>query len=44
MKIVYKLTNAEAKLAELLWNIAPIASMELIKLPNRNWMEEVHNV
>ena len=32
MKPVLKLTNAEAKLADLLWNNAPIASMEMIKL------------
>ena len=32
MKPVFKLTNAEARLAELLWNNAPIASMEMIKL------------
>ena len=32
MKPVFKLTNAEAKLAELLWCNAPIASMEMIKL------------
>ena len=37
MKIVYKLTNAEAKLAELLWNIAPIASMELIKIAEQEF-------
>ncbi|WP_097014501.1 BlaI/MecI/CopY family transcriptional regulator [Anaerocolumna aminovalerica] len=37
MKIVYKLTNAEAKLAELLWNIAPIASMELIKITQQEF-------
>jgi len=32
MEPVFKLTNAEAKLAELLWGNAPIASMEMIKL------------
>lgn len=37
MKIVYKLTNSEAKLAELLWNIAPIASMELIKIAQQEF-------
>ncbi len=37
MKIVYKLTNAEAKLAELLWNIAPIGSMELIKIAEQEF-------
>lgn len=37
MEAVYKLTNAEAKLAELLWNIAPIASMELIKIAEQEF-------
>ncbi len=32
MGVIFKLTNAEAKLAELLWNKAPIASMEMIKI------------
>ena len=32
MKPVFRLTNAEAKLADLLWKNAPIASMEMIKL------------
>jgi len=32
MEPIFKLTKAEAKLAELLWNNAPIASMEMIKL------------
>jgi len=32
MEPVFRLTNAEGKLAELLWNNAPIASMEMIKL------------
>ena len=32
MEPVFRLTNAESKLAELLWNNAPIASMEMIKL------------
>jgi len=32
MKPVFKLTKAEARLAELLWSNAPIASMEMIKL------------
>ena len=32
MDPVFRLTNAEAKLAELLWSNAPIASMEMIKL------------
>ena len=31
MKPIFKLTNAEAKLADLLWSNAPIASMEMIK-------------
>lgn len=37
METVYKLTNAEAKLAELLWNIAPVASMELIKIAEQEF-------
>jgi len=37
MKPVFKLTNAEAKLAELLWNNAPIASMEMIKLAQQEF-------
>ena len=32
MKPVFRLTKAEAKLAELLWKNAPIASMEMIRL------------
>jgi len=32
MQTVFRLTNAESKLAELLWNNGPIASMEMIKL------------
>ena len=32
MKPVFRLTNAEAKLAELLWDNGPIASMEMVKL------------
>ena len=32
MEPVFRLTNAEEKLAELLWDNAPIASMEMIKL------------
>ena len=32
MKPVFRLTNAESKLAELLWNNEPIASMEMIRL------------
>ena len=36
MNIVFRLTNAEAKLADLIWVHEPIASMELVKLV---WME-----
>jgi len=32
MEPIFKLTKAEAKLAELLWENAPIASMEMIRL------------
>ena len=32
MEPVFKLTNAESKLAELLWKNAPIASMEMIRM------------
>jgi len=32
METVFRLTNAEARLAELLWGNGPIASMEMIKL------------
>jgi len=32
MKPVFRLTNAEAKLAGFLWDNAPIASMKMIKL------------
>ncbi|MDR1539003.1 MAG: BlaI/MecI/CopY family transcriptional regulator [Clostridiales bacterium] len=32
MKPVFRLTNAESKLAEIIWNNEPIASMELVKL------------
>jgi predicted transcriptional regulator len=32
MHPIFKLTTAEAKLAELLWQYAPIASMEMIRL------------
>ena len=34
---VFRLTNAEARLAELLWAHAPIASMELVKLAQREF-------
>ena len=37
MTPVFKLTNAEGKLAELLWNNAPIASMEMTKLAQREF-------
>jgi len=37
MEPVFRLTNAESKLAELLWNHAPIASMEMIKLAQREF-------
>ena len=32
MKPIFRLTNAESKLAELLWDNGPIASMEMVKL------------
>jgi len=32
MKPVFRLTNAEAKLAELIWTNEPVASMEMIKM------------
>ena len=35
MEPVFRLTNAEARLAELLWDNGPIASMEMIKLAER---------
>jgi len=37
MEPVFKLTAAEGKLAKLLWNNAPIASMEMIKLAQREF-------
>jgi len=37
MKPVFKLTNAETKLAELLWSNAPIASMEMIRLAQNDF-------
>ena len=37
MEPVFKLTNAEAKLAELLWNNEPIASMEMIRQAEREF-------
>ena len=35
METVFRLTNAETRLAELLWENEPIASMEMIKLAER---------
>jgi predicted transcriptional regulator len=32
MNPTFRLTNAETKLAELLWNRAPLGSMELVRL------------
>jgi predicted transcriptional regulator len=37
MDTVFKLRNAEAKLAELLWENAPVASMEMIKIAEREF-------
>ena len=37
MEPVFKLTAAEGKLAELLWNNAPIASMDMIRLAQRDF-------
>lgn len=37
MEPVFRLTNAEAKLAELLWENAPMASMEMIKVAQREF-------
>ena len=37
MEPVFRLTNAEGKLAELLWNNAPIASMEMIKMAQKEF-------
>jgi predicted transcriptional regulator len=37
MEPVFRLTNAETRLAELLWENAPIASMEMIKLAEREF-------
>ena len=34
---VFRLTNAESKLAELLWDSAPIASMEMIRMAQREF-------
>ena len=35
MEPIFKLRNAEAKLANLLWDNGPIASMEMIRLAER---------
>jgi predicted transcriptional regulator len=35
MEPVFRLTNAEARLAELLWGNGPIASMEMVKQAER---------
>ena len=35
MATVFKLTNAETRLAELLWDNGPIASMEMVKLAEK---------
>jgi predicted transcriptional regulator len=37
METVFKLTNAETKLAELIWSNEPIASMQLVKLANAEY-------
>ena len=37
MEVSLKLTNAETKLAELIWNNQPIASMEMIKLAQQEF-------
>ena len=37
MKPVFRLTNAESKLAQLLWDNGPIASMEMVKLALREF-------
>jgi len=37
MKPIFKMTKAEAKLSELLWDNAPIASMEMIRLAQNNF-------
>jgi len=43
METVFRLTNAEVRLAELLWSNAPIASMEMIRLAEREfgWKKSV---
>ena len=35
MATLFKLTKAEEKLAELLWANAPVASMEMVKIAER---------
>ena len=37
MESVFRLTNAEARLAELIWDNAPIASMKMIKLAEQEF-------
>lgn len=37
MEITLRLTNAETKLAELLWDIAPVASMDMIKIAEQEF-------
>jgi len=37
MEPVFRLTNAEARLAELLWANEPIASMEMVKMAGREF-------
>jgi predicted transcriptional regulator len=37
MEPIFRLTNAEARLADLLWINGPIASMEMIKLAEREF-------
>ena len=43
MEPAFRLTNAEARLAELLWSNAPVASAEMIKLAEREfgWKKSV---
>ena len=37
MNFVFRLTNAEARLAELIWACEPIASMDLVKLADNEF-------
>ena len=37
MELVFRLTNAESRLAELLWINAPITSLEMIKLSEQEF-------